>query len=96
MAVGIIAILRVQEGKNDEFEKVFAELTEQVLSNEEGCTFYALHRSQSDPQEYKVLEQYKSMEDVAAHREMPHFKQANVKLAQLVAGPPSIEVLDGV
>ena len=96
MSIGIIAIIKVQEGKNAEFEVVFSELAQQVLENEPGCTFYALHRSQSDSQEYKVLEQYKSMADVAAHRDMPHFKQANAKLAALVAGPPSIEVLDGV
>lgn len=96
MTVGIIAVITVQEGKNAEFESVFSELSKQVLENEDGCTFYSLFRSQQDPQEYKVLEQYTSMSDVAAHREMPHFQQANVKLAELVAAPPSIEVLDGV
>ena len=58
MAIGVIATIPVQEGKNDEFEAVFMELAAQVLANEPGCKFYALNRSKSDPQVYKVLESY--------------------------------------
>ena len=60
MAIGLLATITVQEGKNDEFEQVFLELTEQVCANEPGNVFYALHRSTSDPQVYKVMEQYES------------------------------------
>ena len=42
MAIGVIATIPVQEGKNDEFEAVFMELAAQVLANEPGCKFYAL------------------------------------------------------
>ena len=45
MAIGVIATIPVQEGKNDEFEAVFMELATQVLANEPGCNFYALNRS---------------------------------------------------
>jgi len=96
MTIGVIAIIKVQEGKNNEFEAVFSKLTEQVLANEPGCLFYALHRSKSDSQTYKVLEQYKSDEDVKAHGETEYFKAAGAQLAGLVAAAPDIEVLDGV
>jgi len=96
MAFGVIATIQVQEGKNADFEAVFKELAAQVLEKEEGCLFYSLHRSQTDPQEYKVLEQYASMQDIEVHRTMPHFQQANVQLAPLVSGPPKIELLDTV
>ena len=96
MTLGVIATIKVQEGKNSEFETVFSKLAEQVLANESGCDFYALHRSKSDPQTYKVLERYKSKEDLQAHGQTDYFKAANLTLAQLVAAAPDIEVLDGV
>ena len=96
MTLGVIATLAVQEGKNSEFEAVFSELAKQVLANEEGCLFYALHRSKSDLQVYKVLEQYKSADDLNAHGKTDYFKAANVTLGALVAAAPDIEVLDGV
>ena len=58
MAIGLLATITVQEGKNAEFEEVFLNLTEQVRANEPGNLFYVLHRSPSDPQVYKVMEQY--------------------------------------
>ena len=34
MAIGVVATLPVQEGKNEEFEAVFLELAAQVTANE--------------------------------------------------------------
>ena len=96
MTVGVIAIIKVQAGKNQEFESVFSELIKQVLGNEQGCLFYSLNRSKTDPQTYKVLEQYKTMDDVKLHGQTDYFKAANAKLAAFVAAAPDIEVLDGV
>lgn len=96
MTLGVIATIKVQEGKNGEFEAEFQSLAEQVLANEEGCHFYALHRSKTDPQTYKVLEQYQSAADLDAHGKTDYFIAANQKLAGLVAAAPDIEVLDGV
>jgi quinol monooxygenase YgiN len=96
MAIGVIATIPVQEGKNHEFEAVFMELAAQVLANEPGCKFYALNRSKSDPQVYKVLESYEDQAALEAHGQTDYFKAANVKLAGLVGGRPDIEYLDGV
>jgi len=96
MTIGVIATIQVLAGKNTEFEAVFSELAKQVLANEVGCVFYALHKSKSDPQTYKVLEQYKSADDLKAHSKTDYFIAANQKLAGMVAAPPDIEVLDGV
>ena len=96
MALGVIATIKVQEGKNAEFESVFAELAKKVLANEEGALFYALHRSKTDGQVYKVLEQYRSPEDLKAHGQTDYFAEANKVLGGLVAAAPEIEVLDAV
>ena len=96
MAIGVIATLTIQEGKNAEFEAAFTALADQVQSNEPGNIFYILHRSKSDPQVYKVLEQYHSEEDLDAHGKTAHFLEANKVLAPLVAAAPHVEVLDTV
>ena len=96
MAIGVIATIPVQAGKNEEFEAVFMELATQVLVNEPGCSFYSLNRSKSDPHTYKVLESYVDQAALDAHGKTDYLKAANGKLAALVAGMPEIEYLDGV
>lgn len=96
MPIGVIATIPVQEGKNDEFEAVFNELAAQVLANEPGCRFYALNRSKSNPQIYKVLESYDDQAALEAHGKTEYFRAANGKLASMVSGAPEIEYLDGI
>lgn len=96
MTIGVVATLKIQEGKNAAFEEAFLALAEQVRANEPGNIFYILHRSKSDPQEYKVLEQYNSEADLETHRQSSHFNEANQVLAPLVAAAPIVEVLDTV
>ncbi len=96
MALGLLATITVQEGKNAEFEKVFMDLTAQVRANEPGNIFYILHRSKSNPQVYKVMEQYESAEALEAHGKTDYFREANKALGALVAAAPEIEVLDTV
>ncbi|MEP1470999.1 MAG: putative quinol monooxygenase [Halieaceae bacterium] len=96
MAIGLLATITVQENKNAEFEKIFLQLIEQVRANEPGNIFYALHRSTTDPQVYKVMEQYESAEALDVHGKSDHFRAANKQLGGLVAAAPVIEMLDAV
>jgi quinol monooxygenase YgiN len=96
MSIGVVATITIQEGKNAEFEQAFLALTEQVRANEPGNIFYILHRSKSDPQVYKVLEQYHSEADLVAHGKTEYFQAANKVLATMVAAAPEVEVLDTV
>ncbi len=96
MAVGILAKITVQEGKNADFEQAFLALTEQVRANEPGNNFYILHRSAAEPQVYTVMEQYVDMAAVDAHGKSDYFREANKLMASLVAAPPQVEVLEVV
>ena len=96
MGIGIVATLKVQGGKNAEFEAIFADLAKQVRANEQGCLMYQLTRSQSDPNTYKVLELYKDQEALTHHGGTDYFKAAGPKFAGVLAGRPEIEYLDGV
>jgi quinol monooxygenase YgiN len=96
MAIGVVATITIQEGKNAAFEQAFLALAEQVRANEPGNIFYILHRSKTDPQVYKVLEQYHDEVDLDAHGKTEHFREANKVLATMVAAAPEVEVLDTV
>ena len=96
MAIGVVATLPVQEGKNEEFETLFEGLTEKVLANEEGTLLYALHRSKSNPQEYVVMERYRGAADLDAHGKTDYFLEAQKIMGGLVSAAPVIQVLDMV
>lgn len=94
--IGVIATLKVQEGKNAEFEAIFTELAKQVRANEKGNLAYALTRSRADPNTYKVLELYADQDALTAHGQTEYFRAAGPKMGPCLGGRPEIEYLDGV
>jgi quinol monooxygenase YgiN len=94
--IGIVATLKIQDGKNAEFEAAFKEAMAAVRANEPGNLFYELVKSRTDPTAYKVLEGYTDEAAIAAHRESAHFKALGPKLGPCLAGRPDVELLDGV
>ena len=95
-AIGVIATLTVAEGKNADFEAVFATLAAAVRANEPGNVFYTLTRSRANPQIYKVLEQYVNQSALTLHGGSEYFKAAGEKLGPCLAAVPDIEYLDAV
>ena len=96
MTIGIVATLKVQDGKGADFEAVFKDLSAQVRANEAGCLMYQLTKSRTDPNTYKVLELYKDQDAVAAHSASDHYKALGPKLGPCLAGRPEVELLDGI
>lgn len=94
--IGVIATLKVQDGKQGEFEAIFTELGAQVRANEPGNIAYQLCKSRSDATTYKVLELYADEDALKTHGASEHFKAAGPKLAGVLGGRPEIEYLDGV
>ncbi|MFL5294874.1 MAG: putative quinol monooxygenase [Phenylobacterium sp.] len=96
MTVGVIATLKVNEGKGPDLEAIFRDLAPQVLANEAGAIAYKLTKSRTEPGTYKVLELYKDEDALAAHGQSEHFKAAGPRFSGVLAGRPDIERLDGV
>lgn len=94
--IGVIATLKVQDGKNAEFEAIFKELTAKVRAGEPGNLAYQLAQSRADPQTYKVLELYKDQDALTAHGQTPYFRELGAKMGPCMGGRPEIEYLDGV
>lgn len=89
-AIGVIATLRVQPGKEEEFEGIFGELASAVRANEPSNSFYKLFRT-AETGVYKVLECYENEAAIETHRKSDHFRSLGAKLGPCLAGAPEIE-----
>ena len=96
MAIGVIATLKVAEGKGSGLEAAFRELIAQVKANEPGNKMYSLFKSKSEPNTYVVMEIYEDQAAVDAHNSSPHFMAALPKIGPNLGGPPDIKFFDAV
>ena len=96
MSIGVIAAIRIQDGKAAEFEAFFGELAKQVRANEPGNLAYQLTKSRTEPNLYKVLELYADQDALTLHGGTEYFKAAGPKFGAVLAGRPEIEYLDGI
>ncbi|HKD23036.1 MAG TPA: putative quinol monooxygenase [Rhizomicrobium sp.] len=96
MAVGVIATLKVQPGKEKEFEAVFHDLAKAVRANEKGNKLYQVCKSRKDAGTYVVMEIYENEDALKAHGASEHFKTLGAGLGPTLAGRPDIHYLDTI
>jgi quinol monooxygenase YgiN len=96
MAVGVIATLKVQDGKDRDFEAAFRDLAKAVRANEPGNKLYQVCKSRKEANTYVVMEIYESDEALKAHSASEHFKTIGAGLGPILAGRPDIHYLDVV
>jgi quinol monooxygenase YgiN len=94
--IGVVAVLRVQDGKGEDFEAIFRDLSAKVREKESGNLMYQLTKSRSEPNTYKVLELYKDQDALSHHGQTDYFKELGRKMGPCMAGRPDVEYLDGV
>ena len=95
--IAIVAKLKVQEGKGEEFEAAARQMVAAVAREEAGRTLmYTLHRAQGDPSTYVFYEQYADADALAAHGKTEHMAAFGGAIRGLLAGRPEIERLDPV
>jgi quinol monooxygenase YgiN len=96
MAIGVIATLKVQAGKGEEFEAVFRDLAAQVRANEPGNKLYQVFKSRKEENTYIVMEIYQDQGALETHGKSDHFKAAGPKIGPTMAGRPDIQYFDTV
>jgi len=96
MAIGVIATLKVQDGKQAEFEAVFRDLAAKVRAGEPGNRLYQLCRAKTDATTYVVMEIYESEEALKTHGQTDYFKAAGAKMGPTLAGRPDIAFYETV
>lgn len=96
MPVGVIAKLKIQSGRNADFEATFVKYQQTVRTQEKGNVFFSLHRSREDNCAYTVMEQYRDQDALTHHRNTAWYKAIPQTFGEFMAGPAQIEVLDAV
>ena len=92
--IGVVATLKIAEGKEAEFEQVAKDLMAKVKANEPGTLTYQLYKSKKDANTYIFMEQYANEEALKAHGQTEYFKAAGPKLGPCLAGAPEIQYFD--
>ncbi len=93
--IGIVATLKVKDGAQADFEAVAKQLVAAVNANEPDCLYYALYRT-DDPLAYVMMERYRDMAAIEAHRATDHFKQIGRQMGAHMDGRPDVRILHEV
>jgi quinol monooxygenase YgiN len=94
--IALVATLRTNEGKDEQFEAVFREAMAAAKAEEPGCLLYQLVKSRTEPNTYKVLELYKDQDALSVHAKGEKMRAAFGKMGGLLAGRAEIDTLDAI
>ena len=95
MPITVIAKLKVQPGKDAEFEAAGKEMIAKVKA-EAGTQTYILHKNTKDPTEFVYYEVYQDQAAFDSHGKTDHMKAFGGKIGGLLAGRPEIAILSEV
>ena len=88
----ILAQFKIQPGKEAEAEKALKEMVSAVEANEPGAVTYIMYRSQKDPGEITVYEDYADDEAFAAHSQTAHLATLRTGFGPLF-DPASVKIV---
>lgn len=94
--VWLVVTLKVQDGKQAEFEKVAGELMAAVKANEPNTLTYTLTKKKGSSDEYVFVEHYKTAADRDAHGKTEYFRAIAPRMGPFLAGAPQILELEVV
>jgi quinol monooxygenase YgiN len=69
--INVLTTIKPKAGKEKEVEDLLAYLVTET-HKETGCLRYSLHRLQSNPSTYILMEKWASEKDMQAHFQTPH------------------------
>jgi quinol monooxygenase YgiN len=88
--LGVVATIKIKDGKGAEFEKVATELVKKVNENEKGCLLYQLYHGEV-PNTYVFMERYADQAAVEAHRGTEYFKTLGRAMGEFMDGKPVVQ-----
>jgi quinol monooxygenase YgiN len=93
--VGGLKIVQAKRGHEAEFEALFGELREVMLTKETGCIVYSLLKSRTEKGAYIVHEQYVDQAALDLHQKSPHGAEYFPRM-RAVIDSIKVEYFDGV
>ena len=85
----VIARVKARPGMVNELLSVLSSLVEPTRK-EPGCLSYKLLQNNGDPTDFTLIEEWQSNTALESHFATKHFKDALIKLPNLVAAEPDI------
>ena len=92
--VTVVAVFTVKEEHEEEALAILEGVVE-ATHGEEGCLLYTLHKANSKPQTYTIVEKWRSQDDLQSHFTQPHM-QPMTEAVGMLAEPPTILFCDPV
>jgi quinol monooxygenase YgiN len=86
----VIARVKARPNKVNELLSVLSSLVEPTRKEPE-CISYNLFQNNQDPTDFALIEEWKSGAALESHLATKHFKDALVKLPNLIAAEPDIQ-----
>lgn len=80
--------IKVQPGKEKDYEAIGLEAARLVESEEPGNLFFAVHRT-DDPSTYMIVARFKDAAALKAHEDGAHLADTRARFADVIAAPPS-------
>jgi len=93
--LGLIAKLKIQEGRMDEALDLFKGLVADVRT-EAGTLSYTVNKDTAAPNVIVVVERYKDADALTAHSSTPHFAAFSKRIAGLLDGKMEMSILEEV
>jgi quinol monooxygenase YgiN len=86
----VIAKVKARPDKVSELRSILTSLVEPTRK-EPGCISYTLLQNNEDPTDFVLVEEWQSSTALQSHFATKHFRDALVKLPNLVAAEPDIQ-----
>jgi quinol monooxygenase YgiN len=96
MSISLIAKLKVQPGKEADFEAAAKEMIATVRTAEPGTLAYILHKNSKDPTEFIYYELYQDQAAFDAHGKTDHMRAFGGKIGAILAGRPELTFLSEI
>ena len=93
MKVTVLAMVKAKEGMEEAVKQELLSVVKPTRS-EPGCISYDVHQAIDDKTLFIFYENWKSMEDLEKHREMPCLKAFKQKSGSLLAKPLEVTLLE--
>ena len=94
--IGVTAKVKIHPGLEEEFENACRELVRDVAEIENGCNFYFVYRSKTEPQVYITMEEFRDKEAIEFHRQADHTRRLEPMFDRFFVEEPIIEVFESL
>ncbi|MEU3937553.1 antibiotic biosynthesis monooxygenase family protein [Streptomyces sp. NPDC029044] len=91
----LVATMVAKPGQEELIERTLAAALPTVHA-EPGCLLYALHRKAGTTGEFVMIEKWASQEALGAHMKGAAMREIGIALAQALAGPADMVLLDAL